>query len=977
MNKIYKLIWSSALNIWVVCSELGRASTKSSHRKIIITGFMALNSTIVFAVECTPGVSPRYAITNQQNAPCTISIANDNFSNAYNYLLVRRGNVTFTDDFTLVMSGKSGVFAGNVSGITAQYSPSTITGKNLTMTLNATGFTGNVIGVDNSSANTIKFNDVRITANPSLGSSYSYGLLAGSSTDSGDSSAASSYSDIIVNDATITIANNSGQSAALRAIQGGHNNNIANGNGSTGRITVNGNLTANVSGSNSSGIYVSGVSNTPVVILNGSDNYIKTVNSTNGSAVKLGKANDIPGGGVGQLILNGSLTIDTTQSSGAAIRLIDNSFFDSSNTNSSLTVNAKGSAIHVSNSDVGTGINNGNATSTGAKIYLNQAVLKSTSEDKSLILVNSKQKNVEIKVNKTSDLTASSKAWLLEVQGDSTVDAKFEKNVYLQGLVSKSTVGDLNIELKDNSKWQLAKNNAITLSTFSNLVLDESTLNAFDVEQANWGASNFTLQGQSVNSKSGVINLDNGKVGDKLTIDGNYIASGSAAVKMNTLWNGPGDDVGTNSSSDVLIITGRATGMTTVVPVSANGTLNLIDGNVTQIQSIINTVPVINVETAGTQAFQGNARTTGISQVQLAMRNNSVTHQDEYYWTAKATQRNIEIINPEIPNYTQMPVANMELGYTTLGTLHERRGENQTLAWDDCGTCVKDNQGQSWGRLVGSHLDLEGGKRFNINGEQYLMQLGHDFIIHENLEKQSHNHTGAYISYGRSDMEFEDRYRAIDGQLVDHKNTGNGKTDAFSLGLYNTYYNRNGSYVDLVGQVSHLRNTYNSEGLKEVKQNGLGAVISLEAGRPYALIEHKDNESGWMIEPQAQLIYQYLGLDSFHDDVRTVDQNDQHGLRGRLGIRLARNSEAKDLRTNTVYFTANVLHDFLQQSDINIGPDTINEKYNNTWASVGVGAQLPISQHGYFYADGRYEHSFTSEKRETYKGTLGLKFTWK
>lgn len=290
---------------------------------------------------------------------------------------------------------------------------------------------------------------------------------------------------------------------------------------------------------------------------------------------------------------------------------------------------------------------------------------------------------------------------------------------------------------------------------------------------------------------------------------------------------------------------------------------------------------------------------------------------------------------------------------------------------------AKDNKGQSWGRIVGSHLDLEGKNRFNLNGNQYLMQLGHDFIIHENLEKQSHNHTGTYISYGRSDMEFEDRYKAIDGQLVDHKNTGNGKTDAFSLGLYNTYYNRNGSYVDLVGQVSHLRNTYNSEALKQVKQNGLGAVISLEAGRPYALTEHKDNESGWMIEPQAQLIYQYLGLHSFNDDVRTVDQNDQHGLRGRLGIRLARNSEAKDLRTNTVYFTANVLHDFLQQSDINIGSDTINEKYNNTWGSVGVGAQLPISQHGYFYADGRYEHSFTSEKRETYKGTLGLKFTWK
>lgn len=417
--------------------------------------------------------------------------------------------------------------------------------------------------------------------------------------------------------------------------------------------------------------------------------------------------------------------------------------------------------------------------------------------------------------------------------------------------------------------------------------------------------------------------------------------------------------------------------MTTVVPVGADNTLNLIDGNVQQVQTVINTIPVIYVEQAGLQAFQGTVRTTGISQVQLAMRNNQDTNEDEYFWTAKEKEKDIDIYNPETPNYTQMPVANMELGYTTLATLHERRGENQTLAWDDCGTCVKDNKGQSWGRIVGSHLDLEGKNRFNLNGEQYVLQLGHDFIIHENEEKQTRNHTGGYISYGRSDVDFEDRYRTVDGKLSDSKHTGSGKTDAFSIGLYNTSYDKNGSYLDLIGQVSHLRNTYNSEGLKQVKQNGFGALISAEVGRPYALTEHKYNEAGWMIEPQAQLTYQYLDLKSFNDDVRTVDQNDQHGLRGRVGVRVAHNREAKGLKTDTVYFAANVLHDFLNQSDIDIGPDRIKEKYNDTWGSVGVGMQVPVSQHGYFYADGRYEHSFSSEKREAYKGTLGLKFTWK
>ena len=988
MNKIFKLIWSNALNGWVVCSELGKKTKKSSAKTLLIGAIALTSSYSAYAVECTSGGGAiKYFLVNQQNNPCDISKTEDSFTDTY--LLLRRGNVTFTKDITLTGSGSS-----SMGGIIAQYSPSTITGKNLTMTIGTSGFRGNVVGVNSSSGNTIKFDNVIINAKPGLVASYSYGLLAGSSTDAGDSTSAKTYSDIIVKDVNITMSSTLGQSAALRAIQGGHDSNITNGNGSVGRIIVNGNLTAAVTGSNSNGIYVSGSSQEKEkikfddndterevsvamteVVLNGAENLITTVRSTDGNGVKLGKSNDTAGQGGGRLTLNGALTIDTTQSNGAAIRLLNNSFFDSRNENSSLNVIAKGSAILISDSDTGTGTNNGDTSSEEAKIYLNKANLKSTSTNSSLILINPKQKNVDLRVKNDSALTASSAGWLIEVQGDSTVSSEFSKGVNLQGLVKTSSSGELKIKLNDQSIWQLTKNGIKTESTFTELTLNNSILNGFDVEEANWGTSDFTLNGKKVNSKGGVISLANGKAGDLLTLEANYKGSDNAIVKMNTLWNAPGTEDGTNSISDVLRIKGTAEGTTRVVPVNVNGVLNTIDGDVVQIDKIINTVPVIYVEKSGADAFTGSARTTGIQQVQLLKRTNG--NSDEYYWSATALENDIDIYNPETPNYTQMPVANMELGYTTLATLHERRGENQTLAWDDCGTCVKDNKGQSWGRIVGSHLDLEGKNRFNLNGEQYVLQLGHDFIIQENAEKQTRNHTGGYISYGRSDIDFEDRYRTVDGKLSENKHTGSGKTDAFSLGLYNTYYDRNGSYLDVIGQVSHLRNTYNSAGLKQVKQNGFGALISAEIGRPYALTEHKENESGWLLEPQAQLTYQYLDLQSFNDDVRTVDQNDQHGLRGRVGVRVAHNREAKGLKTDTVYFTANVLHDFVNQSDIDIGPDRIKEKYNDTWGSLGVGMQLPVSQNGYFYADGRYEHTFASAKRETYKGTVGLKFTWK
>ncbi|WP_369796349.1 hypothetical protein, partial [Snodgrassella sp. CFCC 13594] len=55
----------------------------------------------------------------------------------------------------------------------------------------------------------------------------------------------------------------------------------------------------------------------------------------------------------------------------------------------------------------------------------------------------------------------------------------------------------------------------------------------------------------------------------------------------------------------------------------------------------------------------------------------------------------------------------LEQGYSSIGTLHERRGENQTLAWDECGTCGSDAKGQTWARVYGKHLEQDGKHRLN------------------------------------------------------------------------------------------------------------------------------------------------------------------------------------------------------------------------------------------------------------------------
>ena len=764
--------------------------------------------------------------------------------------------------------------------------------------------------------------------------------------------------------------------------------------------------------------------------------------------IKLGKVR-YAGEGAGILESHGNLKIDTTNAlQGGGIKMMRNSIFDASDSKSSTEVKTNGYALEIGGHD--DQARNGSTTtfeqaaSHGVSASFNNAVfttmgtsvdplIKGTGTRRDLIFVD--QGQVDTKLNFTganTNLTANANGYILNVSGNYTApNYSYYSNTYdasgvelqgqnlfqgssvtfnasdagsMTGLVYKGLVKNtqtldssktptLNLNLSNGFTWNLNANASAPNGDKTTALFDTATISngavingAFD----DAGNNNYILSGNVV-SNGGVINLDNAthaKYNDVLTINGNYSGSNGASVRMNTLWNAPGDvaitvaEGGADSESDVLHIIGTADGQTSVNPIAADGTVNVIDGSVQQIASIINTVPVVVVDGANAAGtFVGTAQTTGATEVQLTSRE-AANGGREYYWTMSAKVDPVDpvipIYTPTVPAYVQMPVVDMELGYTTLGTLHERRGENQTLAWDECGTCGSDAKGQTWGRIFGKHLEQNGKTRLNMDTDMYGFQFGHDFKI-KRTDEGGHRLMGAYLAYGHANTDFSDSYRAENGIVSADKYTGNGKTNAVSLGVTHTRYAPNGSYLDLVGQLSYLRNKYNSRDGYQASQNGWGAALSAEVGRPYAISKHTAGEAGWLLEPQAQLIYQYVDLNDFNDGVRQVNEKGQHGLRGRVGVRLAHNAQAseKNYQTKTFYAVANVWHDFINSKSVGIGRDNLSEKYASTWGEVGVGVQFPVGKHSYLYADARYERDLGSSKREGYRGTIGFKHTWK
>ncbi|HAN4139578.1 TPA: autotransporter outer membrane beta-barrel domain-containing protein [Escherichia coli] len=536
-------------------------------------------------------------------------------------------------------------------------------------------------------------------------------------------------------------------------------------------------------------------------------------------------------------------------------------------------------------------------------------------------------------------------------------------------------------------------------------------------------ASPAAVKGNLINA--GTIDLTRqSSPSQTLSVTGNYTGS-DGLLKMNTVWNAPGDALGGNSQSDLLDITGTASGNTTVIPVSKDGRENVIDGDARQVNHVINTVPVVKVHTPGEErAFTGTASTTGVSEVQLAKRTSNGV--DEYFWTATAVETRDEgtqtdnstrtdsgtqtdnirtdsdtrtnngtqtdhsdtpvspvtpsdkgtsgpqIYNSAVAGYVSMPRVNMEQGYSTVATLHERRGEDMALAWN----AATPADGQTWGRLLGEHLKQDGKTRLDVHTDTYGFQFGHDFRITRD-EDGAQRLTGGYVAYTRSDSSFYDRYRAEHGVISGDKYAGKGKSEAWSLGVTDTYYTAGGSYLDLVGQFSYLRNHYESRDNVKVSQNGWSGLLSAEAGHPFVL-SGTDTGPGWLLEPQVQLAYQYVSLQKFSDGVRDVDQNGQSGLRGRVGTRLAWNAQKGAERgTGTFYTLANLNHDFVKPGHVDIGRDSVREKYASTWMETGVGMQLPTGPSGYLYTEARYEKELGDTKRDGWQGTFGYKYTWK
>lgn len=276
-----------------------------------------------------------------------------------------------------------------------------------------------------------------------------------------------------------------------------------------------------------------------------------------------------------------------------------------------------------------------------------------------------------------------------------------------------------------------------------------------------------------------------------------------------------------------------------------------------------------------------------------------------------------------------------------MDRLNKRMGEARYLDGDD----------GLWVRLRHDRI----GKEDAFRSMNTMMELGYDWKAKG--QKDGEHRQGVVFDYMRG--------------TADYTNVmGDGDVRRAGVWLYDTWLGDKGHYTDYVVKYGHLSNDfdiYAPTTLEEINGDYNNDVwsVSAEYGRK------KDIGSDWYFEPQAQLQYAYVTSADYTTSQGTkVKLDGIDSLIGRAGFRLGRDIN----EGNTVYFKADVLHEFLGDQSIRAVDKTgvLSTTYENegTWYDVGFGFSHRMGKDSYMFLD--LEHSFGNDNDETYQINIGL-----
>ncbi|MBO9697632.1 MAG: autotransporter outer membrane beta-barrel domain-containing protein [Sphingopyxis sp.] len=314
----------------------------------------------------------------------------------------------------------------------------------------------------------------------------------------------------------------------------------------------------------------------------------------------------------------------------------------------------------------------------------------------------------------------------------------------------------------------------------------------------------------------------------------------------------------------------------------------------------------------------------------------------------------VPLYRPEVAAFVaSVPVAH-HLASATLGTFHERRGEQALLRGGGVLPAT-------WGRIFAENSEIkwDGDVAPSLDGDLSGFQIGQDFAGFGE-EGGTSIRLGAFV--GRSSTD-----GTVRGGALGWNDLTVGQIDvrATSLAGYATLVGTSGWYVDAVVMHSWFDGESSASSGEAIDIDGNGWTASLEAGYPLAL------SSRWTLEPQAQILWQQVRLDDRADAFSTIDFATGDVLTGRAGLRLQGKYGGFQ-----PYLHASLWHGFSGDQSTRFGTDPISTDLGRTEAEVGAGLIARFGESVAVHVKGDYAFDADGPRSRRYGGTVGVTIRW-
>lgn len=492
-------------------------------------------------------------------------------------------------------------------------------------------------------------------------------------------------------------------------------------------------------------------------------------------------------------------------------------------------------------------------------------------------------------------------------------------------------------------------------------------------------------------TNAGRIDLSNGSSapGDSFTIAGNYVGNGGTLQLQTVL----GNDA---SVSDKLVIEGGTA--------SGNTVMNILNVGGTGASTVADGIMVVQTTNGGTTAPGAFALSSGISvgAYEYFLFKGGVSAGTTENWYLRSTivpgpvpapapapvvvageppqppapspllvpptpearrPTNMDVIpiyRVETPPYAVVPPLLREASMASLGTFHERQGEQRLLRGEG-------GFRAAWARLIGqSHEQTwKGNAQPGFDGHFVGVQAGADLYAHAG--DSARDQLGVFVGRNRAKGD-------VTGFALGWENVAAGQTrlDDEHVGLYWTRVGEKNGYLDAV--VMQSRYDGNSTSLRGlgVDLDGKGTTASLEVGKPLLHF----GQSAWWLEPQLQVIWQRTDIDDTSDAVSAVRMHNDNAWTGRAGFRLAGDYGLADNGWQP-YFKLNYWHGFSGEDRIDIGGDPLTSEQAYRALEVGLGVVGRFNRHISAFAVADYTRDLGSDaqkERKVVEGNIGLRY---